>query len=216
MVDLNEMAVFESVVRAGSFTSAARALGVSKSSVGAQIARLERRLGARLLLRTTRRMRLTDIGAEYHRRCARIVAEAAEADHTAADSRLVPQGTLRVTAAYLFGDAFLAPIVSEYLARYPDVDVDVMLAERLVDLIEEGFDLAIRIGPLEDSTLTARSLGAAQMIYCASPAYLDANGAPAAPRALGDRHCIFVGNSPRTRWPFASPRGPIAVPVMVA
>ena len=77
-------------------------------------------------------------------------------------------------------------------------------------------DLAIRIGPLEDSTLTARSLGAAQMIYCASPAYLDANGAPAAPRALGDRHCIVVGNSPRTRWPFASPRGPIAVPVMVA
>ena len=213
MADLNEMAVFESVVRAGSFTAAARSLGVSKSSVSTRIARLERRLGARLLHRTTRRMALTDIGADYHQRCARIVAEAEEADHAAADSRLVPYGTLRITAAYLFGDAFLSPVVSEYLVRYPDVAVDLMLAERLVDLIEEGFDMAIRIGPLEDSTLTARGLGAAQMIYCASPDYVRANGAPATPEALGDHQCIVVGNSPRSRWPFAAPRGPMTVPV---
>ncbi len=213
MVNLNEMAVFESVVRAGSFTAAARALGVSKSSVSAQIARLERRLGARLLHRTTRHVGLTDIGAAYHQRCARIVTEAEEADHVAADLRLVPYGTLRVTAPYLFGDAFLSPVVSDYLARYPDVDVDLMLAERLVDLIEEGFDLAIRIGPLEDSTLTVRGLGAAQMIYCASPAYLDARGSPSTPEALGDHECIVVGNTARTRWPFAAPRGPPSVPI---
>ena len=135
MVNLNEMAVFEAVVRAGSFTGAARALGVSKSSVSAQIARLERRLGARLLHLTTRRVGLTDIGAAYHQRCARIVVEAEEADNLAGDSRLVPYGTLRVTAPYLFGDAFLSPVVADYLARYPDVGVDLMLAERLVDLI---------------------------------------------------------------------------------
>ena len=209
MINLNEMAVFERVVRAGSFTGAARAMGVSKSSVSAQIARLESRLGARLLHRTTRRLGLTDVGAAYHQRCSRIVAEAQEADQAAGDARLAPHGTLRLTAPYLFGNAFLSPVVADYLRRYPEVGVDLMLAERLVDLIEEGLDLAIRIGPLEDSTLTARGLGAAQMIYCASPAYLGARGAPKAPDELGDHECIIVGNAASAKWPFASPRGPL-------
>ena len=214
MVNLNEMAVFACVVRAGSFTGAARDLGVSKSSVSAQIARLERRLGARLLHRTTRRVGLTDIGATYHRSCARVVAEAEEADHAAGDSRVAPYGTLRLTAPYLFGDAFLSPIVAEYLRRYADVSVDLMLAERMVDLIEEGFDLAIRIGPLEDSTLSVRGLGAAQMIYCASPDYLGARGTPSTPDDLGDHECVIVGSTARARWPFVSPRGPVAAPVV--
>lgn len=213
MVNLNEMVVFERVVRVGSITGAARAMGVSKSSVSAQIARLERRLGARLLHRTTRRLGLTDIGAAYHQRCSRIVAEAQEADRAAGDARLAPHGTLRLTAPYLFGDAFLSPVVAEYLRRHSDVGVELMLAERIVDLIEEGFDLAIRIGPLEDSTLTVRGLGAAQMIYCASPAYLDARGAPRTPHELGDHECIVVGNRAGAKWPFVSPQGPLSAAV---
>jgi DNA-binding transcriptional LysR family regulator len=205
--DLNEMVVFERVVREGGFTAAARALGLSKSAVSQKVSRLEARLGARLLQRTTRSVRLTDIGAGYYERCARVVAEAREADRWVSGAQLAPRGVLRLTAPHMFGDAFLTPIVRRYLTCHPEVSVDLMLAERVVDLIDEGFDLAVRIGALADSGLVVRTLGYARSIYCASACYLRARGAPETPADLADHDCVVVGHALEARWPMAGPDG---------
>ncbi|MCG8424791.1 MAG: LysR family transcriptional regulator [Proteobacteria bacterium] len=214
MINLNEMVVFERVVHEGGFSPAARALGLSKASVSVYISRLEERLGARLLERTTRRVRLTEVGEAYYQSCVRIVTEAREADLSVSHARLVPQGVLRLTAPHLFGDAFLTPIIAEYLRRHPDVSVDLVLAERHIDLIEENFDLAIRIGTLANSQLIARKLGEARSLYCASREYIREHGQPLVPGDLADHQCILVGHALRQDWPFTGRDGSAAVSVV--
>ncbi|HKE17630.1 MAG TPA: LysR family transcriptional regulator [Kofleriaceae bacterium] len=185
------MLVFTRVVQAGSFTAAARALAMPKSSVSRKVSELEDRLGARLLQRTTRKLGLTDAGRLYYERAARIVAEMEEADQAVSQMQAAPRGLLRATAPLSFG--MLGPMVAEYLRRHPDVQVELVCTDRRVDLVDEGFDVAIRAGPLDDSTLIARSLGVLKRVLVASPAYLRRRGSPRAPADLTQHACISFG-----------------------
>ena len=173
-----EMEMFVRVVEAGGFTEAARRCGVSKSAVSKQISSLEHRLGARLLNRTTRRVSPTEIGLAYYDRASRILADAEEADAVASALQDAPRGELRVSAPHSFGVRTLAPMVSEFLGEHREVTVHLDLSDRYVELISEGFDLAIRIGDLQDSSLRARKLGEAKMYLLASPEYLNRMGEP--------------------------------------
>ena len=190
-MDLNEMLVFTRVVQAGSFTAAARSLDMPKSSVSRKVSELEDRLGVRLLQRTTRKLGLTDAGRLYFERSARIIAETEEAEQAVSDLQAVPRGRLRVTAPLSFG--MLGPMVASFLQRYPDVQVELVCTDRRVDMVEEGFDVAIRAGPLDDSTLIARSLGTLTRVLLASPAYLRRHGSPRAPADLTGHSCLVFG-----------------------
>ena len=193
-MDLNEILVFTRVVQAGSFTAAAAALHMPKSSVSRKVSELEDRIGARLLQRTTRRLGLTDAGRVYFDHCVRIVAEIEEADQAVSRMHAAPRGLLRVTTPLSFG--LLGPAVAAFLQRYPDVQVDMVCSDRRVDLVDEGFDVAIRAGPLDDSTLVARSLGVIKRVLVASPAYLRRRGSPRAPGDLMKHSCISFGVGP--------------------
>jgi DNA-binding transcriptional LysR family regulator len=202
-LDLNEIVVFTRVVQAGSFTAAARALEMPKSSVSRKVSELEDRLGVRLLQRTTRKLGLTDAGRLYYERSARIVAEIEEADQAVSRLQTEPRGLLRVTVPLSF--AMLGPIVAGYLERYPDVQLEVTCTDRRVDLIEEGYDVAIRAGALGDSTLIARLLGALRRVLVASPSYLELRGVPRSPAELVDHDCIVFGAGQEPdRWILAS------------
>ena len=168
----DDMLLFAAVVREGGFTRAARQLGITKQSASERVARLEARLGVRLLERTTRRLRVTDAGAAYAERCAAIAAQVEEANGEVQRRQAEPVGLLRVSAPVLFGRRFLAPVVSDYLTRHPRVRVEVVLANRRVDLLEEGVDVAIQVGELPDTSLTARKLGEGHEYVVASPDYL--------------------------------------------
>lgn len=212
MADLDAYAVFAAVVEAESFTGAAHALGRTKSAVSKAVARLEDRLGVRLLNRTTRRLALTEAGAAFHARCLRILAEAEDAEREAAQLTVAPRGLLRVNAPVSFGLLYLAPLLPEFLARYPDISVDVTLSDRVVDLVEEGVDLAVRIGRLGDTTLRARRLAPFHHLVCASPAYWDLHGRPAHPRDLVRHNCLSYSYlSTGDSWRFAGPAGEYTV-----
>lgn len=179
MIDLNEMILFARVVSRGSFTEAARELGVPASTLSRKVSALEERLGVRLLERTTRQLRLTDAGELYYERCARLSREAEEADHSVMALQTSPRGTLRVTAPPFFAESNLAPVIAEYGRRCPDVQLVMILADRLVDLVAEGFDLAIRVAAgFSDSSLVLRRIGKTSAVLCASPDYLQRRGAP--------------------------------------
>jgi DNA-binding transcriptional LysR family regulator len=180
-----DMILFAIVVREGSFTRAARQLGITKQTVSERIAKLEERLGVRLLERTTRRLRVTDPGAIYSERCAAIAAQIDEANGEVQERQAEPVGLLRVSAPVLYGRNFLAPVIAQTLARHPRMRLQVVLADRRVDLIEEGFDLAIRIGALDDSSLAARKLGEGHVYLVASPRFLASRRAPT-PETLRD------------------------------
>jgi DNA-binding transcriptional LysR family regulator len=190
-MDLNEMLVFARVVQAGSFTTAAANLAMPKSTVSRKVSELEERLKARLLQRTTRKLSLTDVGRIYYDYCARIVGEAEDAERAVSSLQEVPRGVLRVTAPV--NAAFLAPIVSDFLARYPEVRLELFCTSRAVDLVEERFDLAIRAGALGDSTLIAKSLGRVTWFLVATPAYLKKRGRPRSPEDLAKHDVMFFG-----------------------
>lgn len=175
-MDLNELAVFARVVQAGSFTAAAKALRMPKSTVSRRVSELEARLRTRLLQRTTRRLGLTDAGRTYFEYCARIVAEVEEAERAVTSLQEHPVGLLRVTAPLSF--AFLGTFVAEFLGRYPQADVELVCTDRVVNLVEERFDLAVRAGPMKDSSLIARHLGAFRRLLVASPAWVKQHGKP--------------------------------------
>jgi DNA-binding transcriptional LysR family regulator len=201
-MDLNDILVFTKVVQAGSFTGASRALEMPKSTVSRKVSALEERLGARLLQRTTRKLSLTEIGQTYYQHAARVVAQVEEAERAVTQMQEAPRGLLRVTTPLNFG--FLAPIVAAFLRRYPDVQLEVVGADRVVDLIEEGFDVAIRAGKLDDSSLIARSLGTLESFLVASPGFLRRHGTPKTPRDLERFDCVVFGaGSERTRWQLA-------------
>lgn len=188
------MLLFAAVVREGGFTRAAERMGLTKQTVSERIAKLEGQLGVRLLERTTRRLRPTDAGAGYYERCAAIAMQVEEANADVRRSQVEPMGLLRVSAPVPYGRRFLAPVVATYLERHPKARIEVVLAARAVDLIEEGFDLAIRIGHLEDSTVAARKLGEAHVYYVASPKLLASRGTPEV-KALGSFPCVGVSSS---------------------
>jgi DNA-binding transcriptional LysR family regulator len=193
MTDLNEMLVFARVVAKGSFTAAAAALGMPKSTVSRKVSELEARLGARLLNRTTRKLNLTDEGRTYYDHCARVESAIEDAERAVSNLQETPRGTLRVTTGTNVG--FLGPIITDYLQRNAEVRIEVLCTGRTVDLIEERFDLAIRAGVLADSTLIARSLGNVRWFLVGAPSYLKRRGRPRSLDDLKGHECVAFGTS---------------------
>ena len=201
MTDLNDVLVFTRVVDQDSFTGAAKLLGMPKSSVSRSIARLEERLNARLLQRSTRQVNLTEVGRRYYEQCRRIIQELEAANVMVEGFQSAPAGTLRISAPIILGQAFLGPIVSDYLHRYSGTRCFVELSNRSVDLIEEGFDLAIRVGTLPDSSLRQQRLGQTTTGLYASSTYLKQQGVPRLPNELLKHSLLDFGASDReSKW----------------
>jgi len=202
-----EMSVFSRIVSTGSLSSAARELGISPALVSRRLAALENRLGVRLLNRTTRSLHLTDEGASYYDTCNRVLAEIQEADAAVSAGSVEPQGALRVALPASFGHQHLTPLIPEFARRYPKVQLALSLSDRNVNLIEEGFDLAIRIAELEDSSLAARRLAPNRRVICASPAYIAQHGAPRTPDELTRHNCLTVSSDFTMNWEYKDPDG---------
>jgi len=207
MQDLSQLEVFVRVVDEASFTSAAESLGVSKSFASRQVSALEDRLGARLLNRTTRKVTLTDVGRVFHERCTRILEELQDAEAAVSQLQNAPRGTLRLSAPMSFGVRYVAPIVAEFMVAHAELAVDVHFNDRRVDLIEEGFDLAIRIGKLADSSLIARKVASTELVLVASPGYLAAHGTPESPEDLRGHSCLLYAyqSSGHQTWALDGP-----------
>ena len=200
--------VFAQVVESGSFAKAADRLGLSTSAASRHVAELEGHLQTRLLNRTTRRVSLTESGRAFYERAVQLLADLAEAEQEASSAAVVPRGTVRLTTAVNFGVRHVAPAIAEFLARHPEVRFDVSLTDRAVDLVEEGFDLAIRIGPPGGDNLVARKLGETRLLACAAPSYLAKHGAPQAPEELERHNCLtYEYVSPRHVWRFRDRSG---------
>ncbi|HIJ61306.1 MAG TPA: LysR family transcriptional regulator [Rhodospirillaceae bacterium] len=205
---LDSMEAFVRVAEIGSFSGAAHRLGISKSVISRQISALETRLGARLFHRTTRSLSLTEVGLAYLERCQRILSDIEEADGSVSALQATPRGRLRVNAPMSFAIHHLAPLVPSFLERYPEVDLDMEMNDRYVNLIEEGFDLAIRIGRLEDSSLIARQLAPSRLVLCASPDYLRHHGRPETPDDLATHCCLtYSARTLASEWRFQDSRG---------
>lgn len=201
---LTSMAIFVQVVQLGSFAAAAQEADISATMVAKHIKALEARLGARLLNRTTRRQSLTEVGKLYYDRCRALLAEVDATETSVSAMRAAPRGTLRVSAPVSFGTRRLAPAIAEFLRRYPEVNVDLSLSDRIADLVDEGFEAAIRIGNLADSRLVARRLQPYRSLLCASPEYIRRRGRPKAPQDLAAHDCLgFTHAGRRGRWRFS-------------
>lgn len=212
--DLGALTLFAQVVEARSFTAAARRQGTSTSAVSKRIAGLERRLGVRLLERTTRSAAPTEVGLILYERCQRLIAEAASAEEAVAAFRGGMVGTLRVSAAVTFGQLHIAPLVVRFMQAHPGLRVSVALTERKVDLIAEGIDLAVRSGRAVDSSLVSRKLAPDRRVICASPGYFARYGRPRAPNDLLQHRCVrhpLMG--PPHGWALRTPQGPTIVPI---
>lgn len=206
---INDIAAFVAAVRAGSYTRAAVTLGLTRSAVGKSIVRLETRLGVRLLNRTTRSLSLTDEGRIMYERCRQILEDLEEVDSTMALRRVVPTGRLKLTASQSFGQRHILPLVGEYLRQWPELQADVSFSDRYVDIVEEGFDIAIRIGDeRDDSRLLSRTIGWQQVVTCASAEYLQRKGIPQRPEDLFNHDNLFLAGVMRRRdWKFKTPEG---------
>jgi len=201
---LTSMATFVKVVDLGSFAAAAASLEMSPQMVAKHVGYLETRLATRLLNRTTRRQNLTEIGKTYYERCKLVLTEAEWADAAGDNATGIPRGRLRVNAPVSFGTHTLTPLVTRYLRQHPQVEIELTLNDRYVDLIEEGFEAVFRIGRLADSSLTARALRPFRVIACASPAYLEARGIPRLPADLEAHECLGYASTrgASTDWRF--------------
>lgn len=197
------MAVYVAVAEEESFAGGARRLGMSPPAVTRAVASLEKRLGVNLLTRTTRFVKATDAGLRYLEHARRIVAEADEADEAVAGVNAAPRGQLAVTAPLMFGRMYVTPSIVEYLRRFPDMSLSAVFLDRVVNLLEEGMDVGVRIGELPDSSMKAIGVGRVRRVLCASPAYLKANGNPRVPADLA-KHTIIAANpvSPTVDWKF--------------
>jgi DNA-binding transcriptional LysR family regulator len=205
---LTEMEAFANVVDQGGFTDAARKMGISKSAVSKHVSSLEARLGARLLNRTTRRVSPTEIGLAYYDRARRVLNDAGEADALVTSMQSAPSGLLRISVATDFGVNHLSPVLSEFLADFPDITVNMVLNNRFVELISEGFDMAVRIGELEDSTLKARKLTETTKRMIASPAYFEKHGYPQKIDDLNNHKLLHYSNqSSGNMWKITAPSG---------
>jgi len=205
---LAALEAFAKVAESQSFSEAARRLRSSKSAVSRHVAALEADLGARLFHRTTRSLTLTEAGRDYFARATRILADLEEANASVSQLQAAPRGRLRLNAPMSFGFLHLAPALGDFLARYPDIELDVALTDRFVDLVDEGVDVAVRIGSLTDSSLVARRLAVVRRVLCASPDYLKARGVPRTPDDLKAHDCLSNTNVNVTReWRFIHPDG---------
>lgn len=211
---LNAMEVFANVVEHQGFSAAAGRLGISRASVSKQILQLEERLGARLLNRTTRRVSVTEVGEAYYERCRRVLAEVEEADMLVEELHSQPRGTLKVSAPMSFGVSHVGPAVAQFLSMYSDLSITLTLNDRFTDLIEEGFDVAIRIAQSADGSLIARRLAPVRCVMVATPAYLAEKGVPQRPRDLEDHKCLSYSYlASGQEWPIFGPRGATTVKV---
>jgi DNA-binding transcriptional LysR family regulator len=208
MSDAGEMSAFVRAVELGGFSTAARELGLTPSAISKLVTRLEDRLGVRLLNRTTRRLALTPEGEAYFHRVQRILADIRDAEDEVARFRAEPRGLLRINVGTAFGMHQLSPALPEFLARHPEIQVELTVTDRVVDLIEEGADLGIRLGTLPDSSLVARKICDLERVICASPAYLRKHGTPRQPEDLLRHNCLAITYAPALRrWPFDGPEG---------
>ena len=191
---LEEMAVFARVVALGSLSAAARELGTSPARISRRLSALESRLGVRLVNRTTRTLNLTVEGGRYYEACTRVLADVQEADAEVAAGRVEPQGALKVALPASFGHQHVAPLVPKFAERYPKVQLALSLSDRSVNVMDEGFDIAVCIADLRDSSLAARRLAPNRRVVCASPAYLAAHGTPRTPEDLAKHNCLVVSD----------------------
>jgi DNA-binding transcriptional LysR family regulator len=214
MLDLQHLGSFLAVANAGSFVAAADSLGLSKAAVSRHVADLEAQLGVRLLHRTTRRLSLTDDGQRLHARATELLASADELEAEMSSSSGQATGLLRINAPTTFGNLHLAPLWSRFLAENPGVSLDVTLSDRIVDLVEEGYDLAVRISTLASSQLVSRRLASTRMVLCAAPAYLAAHGRPRHPAELAQHPVIsYAYWTGGDDWRFSGPEGEVHVRV---
>ena len=212
----NALATFVKVVEQGSFARAADRLSVSTSAVSRQVAELEAHLDVRLLNRTTRRLSLTEAGQAFYERCVQLLADLEETESSVRSTAVEPKGTLRVTCGVTFGERYLAPAIAEFAGLHPQVSFDVDLSDRVVDLVEEGFDLAIRIGPVGNQALVSRRIGSTQFVCCASPAYLARHHAPVTPADLEQHACLgYTYAAVTSAWTFESLDGTHHTPRIV-
>jgi len=188
---MQSMEVFRRVVEAESFSAVARETNMSQSTVSKHVAALEERLDTKLLNRSTRSLNLTEAGNEYYHYCVRILNDFNEAEASVGKGKIKPTGTLRLSASAAFGRVFIIPFMNDFLARYPDIDCDLIFSDHYVDLVKEGIDLAIRVGPLSDSTLIARKIGMSPRVVVASPDYLVKHGRPKKPVDLLKHDCLL-------------------------
>jgi DNA-binding transcriptional LysR family regulator len=208
------MTTFVRIVEKGSLTAAANAFNTSLPTVVRTLAALERELGVSLLNRTTRRIHLTDEGARYLEHCRVILSEVQDAEAKLSSTQAKPQGRLTVTASVSFGRRYVAPIVSEFVRRHQDVNVEMLFVDRVVNMVEEGLDAAVRIGHLQDSSLVAVRIGEVRRVVCASPQYLRRHGIPRAPEDVRAHRCVrHIGLSPRSEWIFRVGRRGRTVPI---
>ena len=203
-----DMTAFVRAVERGGFSAAARELGLTPSAISKLVTRMEDRLGVRLLNRTTRKLALTPEGEAYFHRAQRILADIEEAENEVARFRERPHGKLRINVGTAFGDYQFVPALPEFLARYPEIEVEITITDRIVDLMEEGADVGIRSGELTDSSLVARRICDMERVICASPEYLRRHGTPRAPEDLAGHNCLVLAATPQFhRWPFDYPEG---------
>jgi DNA-binding transcriptional LysR family regulator len=214
MDKLSAMRTFVRIVEQGSLTAAADTLGTSSPTVVRTLASLERQLGVSLLKRTTRKIHLTEEGAQYLEHCRNILAAVQETEEAIATRRTEPVGRLTVTASALFGRRHVAPIVYEFLGKYPNVSADLLLLDRMVNLVEEGVDVGVRIANLKDSSLMAIRVGQARRVICASERYLERHGVPRVPADIRKHPCIrHTGLAPRGEWPFRVGNRLVSIPI---
>lgn len=206
MDKLTSMIVFTKVAKAGSFAAAAKELGISRAMATKHVMQLENGLGIRLLNRTTRNLNLTEVGVVYLERCLQILDDIEETELAVTRLQTEPRGTLKVNATPFFGAYHLAPAIAAYTRIYPDVNVELFLQAGYVDLIEEGFDLAIQLDELHDSSLIARKLGSSQRVVCGAPGYFQQHGIPETPNDLKNHNCLVNSSlPPRDQWVFKDP-----------
>jgi DNA-binding transcriptional LysR family regulator len=211
---LQAMTTFVQIVEKGSLTAAADALDTSLPSVVRMLASLERHLGVRLLNRTTRRIHLTDEGAQFLERCRIILSDVREAEAALSSRQTEPQGKLMITAPVVFGRRYVTPIVNDFVRRYPNVSMDLLLVDRYTNLVEEGLDVAVRVAQLKDSSIVAIPVGQARRVICASPDYLRRHGTPRVPQDVAKHRCVrYTGLASRDEWHFRVGRRNLIIPI---
>lgn len=203
---LDAMSILIAAVEAGSFSAASRRLGVPLPTVSRKVAELEAHLRARLLIRTTRKLTLTDAGQAYLAASRKILEQVAEAERAASGEYLTPRGDLAIAAPIVFGRLHVLPVVNAFLAAFPDINVQLVLSDRNADLIGDQIDMAVRIGPLSDSSMIATRVGSVRYVVCASPEFMAAHGVPKTPHDIASLPCVTFGTVATTSWAFMSKR----------